>query len=259
DGGAGASAGEGEGGGVWRTRGLPQHGFPYALATTTVHAPERAALALHVVRVDPRTVKPGAASDPEPTVLALEGAPKGDLTLWWASGVFSVGVAAPTKDATRLLGGYGASTAPAAQARAAVGVQDEDGMVVWVELPADVKADAQTAAAMDALLVRLGCTGRMLLDGDGAGARALLGGSLDACGNPLAAAPPPPAVRLVRAKAPDAHPFFDATPVVPVEVWRPLQAKRIRYFYKPAPAASSSSSATPTAPAAASVRVQSPR
>ncbi|MGH7297734.1 MAG: hypothetical protein ACRELB_22540, partial [Polyangiaceae bacterium] len=102
-------------------------------------------------------------------------------------------------------------------------------------------------------------------------ARALLGGSLDASGNPLSAAPAPGGeVRLVRAHAPDAHPFFESTPVVDIEVWRPLQAKRVRYFYKPPPSPSASAAGSsqppqtpsptpPTAPAASAVRVQSPR
>jgi hypothetical protein len=96
---------------------------------------------------------------------------------------------------------------------------------------------------------------RMMLAGD---ARALLGGSLDAAGGALPTAPPPAAVRLVRAQAPDAHPFFEDTALVDIEVWRPLQAKRVRYFYKPTPSASASAS-PPSTPAASSVRVQSPR
>ena len=244
--------------GTWRTRGLPQHGFPYAIATTSVHCDARPGLELRVVRADPRTVRPATTAD-APTVLALDGAPKGDVSLWWASGVFSVSMSPPTRDATKLLGGYGATTAPAATARAAIGIQDEDGMVVWVELPPDAKPDAATATAMDRLLEKLGCSTRMLVAGE---ARALPGGSLDASGGPLAAAPPPPAVRLVRAHSPDAHPFFEGTPLVDIEVWRPLQAKRIRYFYKPTPspsasAAGSSSAATPPAPG--SVRLQSPK
>jgi hypothetical protein len=38
----------------------------------------------------------------------------------------------------------------------------------------------------------------------------------------------------VRATAPDARPIFPETPIVPIEVWQPLQKKRVRYFYKPA-------------------------
>jgi hypothetical protein len=249
--------------GTWRTRGLPQHGFPYALATTWVHGD---GLKLRVVRADPRTMKPQAGGDADaPVVLALEGAAKGDVSLWWASGVFSVGVSAPTKGAVRLVAGYPANIAAAATGRAAVGVQDEDGMLVWVELPPEAKPDARTAAAMDDVLERLGCSTRMTVTGEG---RALLGGSLDVAGAPVAA-PTAGMTHLVRARAPDAHPFAEKTPLVDIEVWRPLQAKRIRYFYKPTPAASASTSASPSTspapspapgtPAGSAIRVQSPR
>jgi hypothetical protein len=129
-------------------------------------------------------------------------------------------------------------------------------MLVWVELSPEAKPDAGTAQAMDALLERLGCSTRMAVPGD---ARALLGGSLDAAGNPVIA--PVGAIRLVRAQAPDAHPIFEKTPLVDIEVWRPLQAKRVRYFYKPtpSPSASPSSSAAPAPPPASSIRVQYPR
>jgi hypothetical protein len=270
---AGASAALDEG--VWRTKGLPQHGFPYAVATTWVHSEVRAGLKLRVVRADPRTMAPAGTRGTEaeaPTVLALSASPRGALQLWWASGVFSIGAAPPTRDATSLAGGAPASAAPAATARAAVGVQDEDGMLVWVELPPEVRPDAQTASAMDALLEQLGCATRMAVPGE---ARALLGGSLDVTGAPVAvAALPSSPSRLIRAHAPDAHAIFPDTPIVPVPVWQPLQAKRVRYFYKPPPAASSASSgavapsspAAPGTPAPATseggktpIRVQSPR
>ena len=65
---------------------------------------------------------------------------------------------------------------------------------------------------MDALLRALGCSERMAVPGD---ARALLGGTLDAAGEPLAG-PGPAAARLVRARAPDAHAIFADTPIVAV-------------------------------------------
>jgi hypothetical protein len=40
------------------------------------------------------------------------------------------------------------------------------------------------------------------------------------------ALPPPPAIRLVRAPAPDAHLVFPDTPIVPAEIWRARQAER---------------------------------
>jgi hypothetical protein len=170
-------------------------------------------------------------------------------------------VSAPVKGAVRLVAGSPASAVAAAPARAAVGVQDEDGMLVWVELPPEAKPDARTAMAMDEVLERLGCSTRMAVTGE---ARALLGGSLDVSGAPVGA-PPAGVTRLVRAHAPDAHPFADKTPLVDIEVWRPLQAKRIRYFYKPAttpsasPTTSPAPSPAPGTPAGSAIRVQSPR
>ncbi|HEY8038370.1 MAG TPA: hypothetical protein VIF15_01190, partial [Polyangiaceae bacterium] len=103
---AGASAALDEG--VWRTKGLPQHGFPYAVATTWVHSEVRTGLKLRVVRADPRTMAPAETRGTQaeaPTVLALSASPRGALQLWWASGVFSIGAAPPTRDATSLAGG----------------------------------------------------------------------------------------------------------------------------------------------------------
>jgi len=243
---------------AWRTKGLPQHGFPYAIAVTTAQAGGHA---LRVVRADPRTMRPGDAHDASPTVLALAAPDRpepGAPSLWWGSSVFSVGPTSPAKDAVRLTAGVTVHAAAATQARAAVGVQDEDGMLVWVELAPGDRPDARTAATMDGLLESLGCSGRMLLRGD---ARALLGGTLDAAGDPLpasSAGTSPPTTWLVRAHAPDAHGVFGDTPIVASTVWQPLQAKRVRYFYKPPPATSGSAAAS-ASPATSAVRVQSPQ
>jgi hypothetical protein len=153
---------------------------------------------------------------------------KGTLTLSWSSGAFSIGHGTGPRDVV-LARGYPAADAPAATARAAVGVQHDDGMLAWVELDPGTRSDASTAAAMDDLLDRMGCSARMTLPGD---AQALLGGAVDAGGAPVL---PIPAItaRLVRGRAPDAHPIFAETPVVSAQVWQPLQAKRVRYFFKP--------------------------
>jgi len=217
--------------GTWRTKGLPQHGFPYALATSWVRA---GGSKVRVLRVDPRAVRPATGAGAQtPTVLSMTAGTRGTVSLWWYAHVFSIGASAPAADATILMGGVPMTSPLSAGARAAVGVQDEDGMLVWIELPPDAPApDARTAAAMNAWLDRLGCTTRMSLPGD---ARAFLGGSLDLSGGPVAGASAPIGSRLVRDRAPDAHTVFDATPIVPAQVWQPLQAKRIRYFYKPMP------------------------
>jgi hypothetical protein len=232
----GPHASEGEG--VWRTSGLPQNGQPYALATTWACSPRReagtagdgACLHLNVVRIDPRTVRPESGDSLDaPTIVALSATTRGPQALWWAAGAVSIDASAPRQGAVPLVAGVALNTPAATTASAAVGVQDDDGMVAWVELPADVHPDARSAAAMEEMLRRLGCSTRLAVPGD---SRAIIGGSLDASGEhpgPQA----PVTVRLVRGRAPDAHRIFEETPIVPIEVWQPLQAKRVRYFARP--------------------------
>jgi len=217
--------------GVWRTRGLPQHGFPSAVATTWVRIDAtRPDLKARVLRADPHAVAPfDRASGEQPTVLALSAPLRGALTLWWSPGVFAIGAAAPPKDSFAVIAGQPFDDPRARSARAAVGVADADGTLVWAEIGPGHAPEA-AASALDALLERLGCSARMAVTGD---SHAFLGGDLDVAGDAVAQ-PPPAVARLVRARAPDAHPIFLDTPIVPIRVWQPLQAKRIRYFYKPA-------------------------
>jgi hypothetical protein len=235
--------------GVWRTKGLPQHGFPPALATAWVRIdPRRPDLRARILRADPRAMHPPESSSTDaPTVLALVAPVHGELKLWWSGGLFAIGpsgASAPAGEATVLAAGYAASDPRAATARAAAGVQDEDGVLAWVELPPEARADDSSAKAMDGLLERLGCSTRMAILG---GARALPGGTLDAAGDPMPH-PPPVTIRLSRARAPDAHAIFADTPIVPIRVWQPLQAKRVRYFYKPPASSSATLARAPAAP-----------
>jgi len=232
--------------GAWQTKGLPQHGFPPALATTSVRIdPRRPELRVRVLRADPRTMRPSDSTVTDtPTVLALVAPLRGEMMLSWSRGLFAIGAGPPAGEAIALAGGYRASDARSASARAEVGVQDEDGVLVWVELPPEARADSAIATAMDALLERLGCSTRMAVVGE---AHALPGGTLDVAGDPIPR-PPPVTVRFSRSRAPDAHAIFEDTPIVPIRVWQPLQAKRVRYFYKPPP--SSSAQAVPPSPVA---------
>jgi hypothetical protein len=218
----------------WRTAGLPQHGFPYALAIAS--SSTTAGPALRLLEADPRALRPG---DGAPVVLTLSGPSRGSRALYFSHASFVV-ASRPPPDATLVVHGYEPSEAPAATARAELCIHDDDGTLMWVELPPGMRPDTSTAAAMDAFLAHAPCSDRMVVTGD---ARALLGGTLDVSAD--AASPPgPDAVALVRARAPDAHLVFTDTPLVPVSVWQPLQAKRVRYFYKPA----ASASASPPAP-----------
>jgi hypothetical protein len=226
--------------GTWQTRGLPQRGFPYALATSFARlGPRTGDLKAFVLRADPKTMVPAPAA-PLPdasTVLAVTASVRGSQTLFWSDRAFVLASRSPAADARALVGGHPLDDPRATGARAAVGIEDDDGLLVWVELAGDARANADTAAAMDALLARMGCSARMGVPGD---AHALLGGTTDVAGHATPAGVT--AVHLVRGPSADAHAIFADTPLVPIQVWQPLQAKRVRYFYKPAPSASAAPS-----------------
>ena len=149
---------------------------------------------------------------------------------WLGQGGFFIAKTPPSEGALAIASGLAPSALKAGGARVVAGVEDEDGMLVWIELADGVKPDAQAVALMDALAGKLGCGARVAITGD---ARALLGGNLDAAGEPMASVPRATS-RLVRGEAPGAKPYFTSTPIVPINVWQPLQMQRVRYFHKPA-------------------------
>jgi hypothetical protein len=218
--------------GVFRVKGLPQHGFPYAIATTTVRPDaSRTDLRLRVLRVDPRAVVPAASAGTTvdtPTIVSFFGAPRAGTSVWLADGLFVVSTAPPAGGTRIAAGSPLGSGGGAKDARAAVGVQDEDGLLDWVELPPDAKPDASSAIAMDALLAKMGCGARLLV---GADARAVLGTGQDLSGSPIPL-PATPSTRLVRGNPTSARLYFEQTPIVAPAVWQPLQSQRVRYFPK---------------------------
>ena len=235
--------------GAWRTKDLPQRGFPYSVATTWLRGgvgpPDpNGGVILHVMRVDPRTIAlSDRASTERPTVVAFAATLRGSLALHWSGGVFAIVPADGESNLSAVVAGVAFDDARSSAARASAGVQDEDGMLVWIELPEGTVGNRDTSAAMDSVLRSLGCSARMAVPGS---ARALLGGTLDVAGHPIEGPAPLLVSRFVRARAPDAHPTFAQTPIVPIEVWQPLQKKRVRYFYKP-PASAAGGTETPKA------------
>lgn len=221
-----------EGEGAWKISGLPQHGFPYAIATTHVRLdaskPGRVA---RVLEMDPRTVRVGAGGDADKLVALVgpgeaaddEAPPVGDLSLFHAAGAFSIAASAPAAGASSLATGSAKLTGSAA-----VGIHDESGMLYYVTLdPPRAEPTRADSEALDALLKNLGCARRMIL------ARPLalaLGGDTDLAGKAMHAPTGRSVVRLVRAEAAGGRRVFEDTPVVPLSVWYPLQQKRIRYF-----------------------------
>ena len=218
--------------GEWTVKGLPQHGFPYAIALTTLR-PDPRSVGVHarVLKVDPRAIRlgaPAAPGDEDKTVLtfggATQAADKAATSLWLAGGAFAITTSAPGPGAVALFAGAAARGPELAAADTLIGVTDEDAMLLYVH------ADAPDAGvALASLLRQLGCSQQMIPP------RALvprLGGSL---GLDLELATTPlsgPTVTLVRGEAPAARALFPDTPIVAPEVWMPLQAKRVRYFPK---------------------------
>jgi hypothetical protein len=221
-------AGEGQ---HWRTRGLPQHGFPFALAITNVPLdPSHPELMARLLKIDPRVVAvqgAAGADDGAPAVVAFTGiarAKNDRPTLWLSRGAFSIAQDAPDGGAGLFSGLSDAETTTSAAA--AVGITDDDGMLLYAETDAP-----ESARALERLLGTMGCSSKMLLAHSLAPA---LGGTTSLDGAPVVPADTA-SVRLVRRSGPGAKSIFEDTPVVPPEVWQPLQMRRIRYFKKPTP------------------------
>ncbi|MBN9162663.1 MAG: hypothetical protein BGO98_45540 [Myxococcales bacterium 68-20] len=264
-------------GAEWRVKGLPQHGYPYASAITSVTLPTAGERRVRVLRLDPRAVaiaSDGPTGDGEnaQTVAIFGRAPRaargargareksapGDAgapsvapadaakKLWLGQHIFTIDEP-PTPNAVAITSVVQPSSSSAANARGAVGVSDEDGMLQWVELLPEDAPSAETSAAMLALLERIGCSSRGLLMGD---LRAYLGGTLDIGGEP--AAPAAVAVKLTRTPSPAAKQIFESTPIVPQAVWQPLQKQRVKWRPTLAPpekpASSASSGPAPSTP-----------
>ena len=201
-----------EGEGQWKLRGLPQHGFPYALALTELRPDvARPTLKVRILQLDPRmvTATPSAAHSAGNTVAVVDAgaAPSGHMiSLWHSDGAFSIGSTPPVPDAVRIVSGEPRR----ADATAALGVSDEGGMMIYAELvpqPATpvVRDPAATPQSpplpngkmLEDLLMKLGCSARLL------SARPIaiaLGGDTDLTGAAVRAASGLGAVQLLRAE-----------------------------------------------------------
>jgi hypothetical protein len=249
--------------GEWRLKGLPQHGFPYALALTEVR-PDAAhpTTRLRVLKIDPRTVSAsaGAAGPPSKLVAVIDAGlgaphPSSEASLWHSAGAFSIAATPPVADAVRIASGP-SSAAPGAAA--ALGVNDEDGMLIYAEvsskeppstavLPASAGAplaaapegsaagrpkavDPAHAKLLEQFLAKLGCSSRIFLSQP---LSIVLGGDTDLTGAPVRPPRGAAVVHLRRVEAAGARRIFEDTPIVPFSTWYPLQQQRIRYFKKP--------------------------
>jgi hypothetical protein len=224
--------------GEWRVAGLPQHGWPYAITTTWLRPDaKRPATKVRVLKVDPRMVRIAEPTDDrELLVLAIApraAPPDASVSLYALPRHFAI-AGEPPANGTFLVAGFRPGDAENRPVVAAVGI-DAAGMLVYAEIATSAD-DRSDGALLGALLERLGCSDRLLLDRP---LPAAIGGSRDIGDRPVVV--PRKSVLFVRGEAPGARRIFTDTPVVKPDVWFKLQSRRVRYFKKPKP---------PTGPAA---------
>jgi hypothetical protein len=205
----------------WRTSGLPQHGFPYAIATTELQPdPSRADTKVFIMKLDPRTVRLASEADDKLVVsMANVEVEPNQPTLWISDRACAI-ASEPVNGAVAVVSGLEPGSLAGQEPVAALGIQDDDGMLVYIEIQQGKRPGADEAM-LTSLLEKLGCSSRLLLS------------------RPLAPSLGHPAsgggrkVHFVRVDAPGARRIFESTPVVDPSEWAPLQARRIRYFKKP--------------------------
>lgn len=226
-----------EGEGAWRTHGLPQHGWPYAIATTNVRPDAaRPYTRVGLIKLDPkflRVERPGDAA-PKRVIEFRAVTTEAPLLLWHSEATgFTIAKDPPGPAAERITGGIPPDAPEAPRAQAAIGI-DAGGMAIYARVT-EGPVPGQDAALLMKLLDRLGCEQKMLLPrplgavfGDHEPDKRDEGASVTP-----AALPPSPSptdrVILIRAEGPTARRIFPETPVVLPKRWAPLQQKRVRY------------------------------
>lgn len=213
-----------EGEGAWRTHGLPQHGWPYAIATTNVR-PDRSRPYARVglIKIDPKFVhveRPGDVATKR--ILEFRSvSTEGGASLWHSeTRGFTIAGQPPEPSAVRVTAGSPRAPEAEARAQAALGI-DEAGMLIYARLT-EGPEPGRDGALLGALLTRMGCKDVLLLPRP-------LGAVVASADDPQAS---PTAelsgIALVRAEGPGAQRVFPETPVVMPKKWAPLQAKRVQ-------------------------------
>ena len=219
-----------EGEGAWTLKGLPQHGFPYALALTEVR-PDKAnpALSLKILEVDPRTVVVGGPQDGEDkTVLLLDGGAKQDsdkASLYYAAKTFIISDKEAPKGASRIASGDPDATTGAA----IVGLNDDSGMLFYAEVSGTADRSKTDLKSARELMTRLGCSQLIVLQHP---LDLAMGGTTSLANEAIRPPSGKTAVKLIRTEAPDGRRFFEDTPIVPKDTWYSMQQYRVRYVHK---------------------------
>jgi hypothetical protein len=213
-------AGEGN----WRVEGLPQHGWPYAVATTNLRIDAKEPeLRVGLIKLDAKLVRVGQPGDVDPKVVVeLRGQSDtgpGQVTLYHADKAgFHIAYQPRIKGAGRITSGFPADAAQAKDASNAMGI-DDSGALIYARITAGQHPSGD-GDRLAALLTELGCQTLIFLPRPLA---TLFGDAGEASNAPGLG------VRLVRAEGPGARRLFPETPIVKPTKWAPLQQKRVRY------------------------------
>ena len=204
----------------WQVKGLPQHGFPYALARAE-HTLSGGAK-VRVLKIDPRMIGAGADHAAGAVVAAINP-PPGDAALWLSDSAFMIGSEPAVEPAFKVAGGATSSDTAAA----ACGVGDADGMGIYIEVIGEERAPA---AELRALLAKMGSSSALYLLTP---LPIALGGDTNLADQAVRLPESDDRLLLRRRPGPASKRIFETTPIVPFKEWFPLQARRIRYFKKP--------------------------
>jgi len=218
--------------GVWSVQGLAQHGWPYAIAKTTLRPDAtRPDTRVGIMRLDPKFLRvvPGGDAHSQHVLDLTQplGEGIGTLALYHDGAHFLIASSAPPK-ATLVTHGFAAAEAASTSATSAMGI-DALGMLVFVRFTAGARP-AGEGDLLKELLQRLGCSssvfflrplGVVLGDNNRESHETGAGDSANPSANQ--------GVGLARAEGPGARRLFPDTPVVPPTRWAPLQQKRVRY------------------------------
>jgi hypothetical protein len=209
--------------GVWRVDGLPQHGWPYAIATTNLRpAADEPELRVGLIKIDAKLVRVGQPSDVDPKVVVeLRGqgeASPGQATLFHGALGFQIGYKQQDKSSQRITSGFLADSTGAKDASAVLGI-DPSGALLYARVTAG-QHEHGDGDRLAALLAELGCQTLLFLPRPLATLFGTAGESSNAPGI---------GVRLIRSEGPGARRLFPDTPIVKPTRWAPLQQKRVRY------------------------------
>jgi hypothetical protein len=208
--------------GVWQTKGLPQHGWPPAIASTQVRPdPSHPNTRVTLLAIDAKWLQVAKATDPvDATIIAFEpndAHPK-STSLWYLNGTLQIQVENPGSAARRLASGF-EDASHIGRAQSAIGQLDGQ---IWVYLEVSGSSDhSGDFAILERVMREVGANRRLYFG------QTL---SVKTWGNATLS---PTATRFIRQEGPHGQRIFQDTPIVPASEWIPLQEKRLRYMKRP--------------------------